>query len=176
MLRCKPFGGPSDAIICSLSANIMDRGTENGCQETRVELMEQENPLTKHGHLLKSGPLGRCDNPYCTTCPSYFTSNGPSVSQPSPMKNAFFGGAKSMHVKLVGWSKDWFPSVLNPHTKIVQRWNQFFVISCLFAIFVDPLFFFLFSVRQKTLCEDIFHEFFLDNQWIAYKSNASNML
>jgi len=126
---------------------MMDGTVENGCQEARVDVMEQENPLSKHGHLLMSGPLGICDNPYCTICPSYFTSVGASVSM-SPSKNAFFSGAKTMHGKLVGWSKYRFSPVMNPHTKMVQWWNQFFVISCLFAIFVDPLFFFLFSVRQ----------------------------
>jgi len=26
----------------------------------------------RHEHLLKSGPLGRCNDPFCTTCPSYY--------------------------------------------------------------------------------------------------------
>jgi cyclic nucleotide gated channel, plant len=38
--------------------------------------------------------------------------------------------------------------ILKPHAKAVQQWNQFFVISCLIAIFIDPLFFFLLSVEQ----------------------------
>lgn len=35
---------------------------------------KQRNPFDnrKHEHLLKSGPLGKCDDPFCTTCPSYF--------------------------------------------------------------------------------------------------------
>ena len=37
---------------------------------------------------------------------------------------------------------------MNPHTKVVQRWNKFFVSSCLVAIFVDPLFFFLLYVLK----------------------------
>jgi hypothetical protein len=37
---------------------------------------------------------------------------------------------------------------MNPHAKVVQQWNQFFVISCLVAIFIDPLFFFLLSVQK----------------------------
>ena len=37
---------------------------------------------------------------------------------------------------------------MNPHTKVVQRWNKFFVSSCLVAIFVDPLFFFLLYVLE----------------------------
>jgi hypothetical protein len=62
-------------------------------------------------------------------------------------KNTFFSGAKTMHGRLVGWSKYRFP-VMNPHSKTVKQWNKFFVISCLFAIFVDPLFFLLFSVVE----------------------------
>lgn len=41
--------------------------------------------------------------------------------------------------------------VMNPHAKAVQQWNQFIVISCLFAIFIDPLFFYLLSVKKVTL-------------------------
>ncbi|KAL3849127.1 hypothetical protein ACJIZ3_011009 [Penstemon smallii] len=45
-----------------------------------------------------------------------------------------------------------YPSIDgNPHTR-VQRWNRFFVISCLFAVFIDPLFFFLLSVEQDYKC------------------------
>lgn len=53
-----------------------------------------------------------------------------------------------------GWAKksianvlSYFP-IMNPHTKVVQQWNKFFVISCLVAIFIDPLFFFLLSVEK----------------------------
>lgn len=44
--------------------------------------------------------------------------------------------------------RPYIPGVMNPHAKVVQQWNQFFVISCLVAIFVDPLFFFLLSVQE----------------------------
>jgi len=37
---------------------------------------------------------------------------------------------------------------MNPNAKVVQQWNQFFVISCLIAIFIDPLFFLLSAVEQ----------------------------
>jgi hypothetical protein len=53
-----------------------------------------------------------------------------------------------------GWAKKSIANVLsyfsimNPHTKFVQQWNKFFVISCLIAIFIDPLFFFLLSVKK----------------------------
>ena len=44
-----------------------------------------------------------------------------------------------------------FPMVVNPHSKAVHRWNKFFVIACLVAIFVDPLFFLLFSVDSVSI-------------------------
>lgn len=31
-----------------------------------------DNYMGKNEHLLKSGPLGMCSDPYCTTCPSYY--------------------------------------------------------------------------------------------------------
>ncbi|KAJ6387424.1 hypothetical protein OIU78_017194 [Salix suchowensis] len=42
--------------------------------------------------------------------------------------------------------------VVNPHNEVVQKWNKFFFISCLVAIFVDPLFFFLLWVQQENKC------------------------
>lgn len=129
----------------------MEGTVENGCQEARVDVIVQKPLLSKHGHLLMSGPLGLCDDPYCTLCPNY-TSSVASASLIPSKKNAFFSGAKIIDWKLVGWSNYRLPSVINPHSKMVKRWNQFFVISCLFAIFVDPLFFFLFSVRQANFC------------------------
>ncbi|KZV34776.1 putative cyclic nucleotide-gated ion channel 20, chloroplastic-like [Dorcoceras hygrometricum] len=47
--------------------------------------------------------------------------------------------------------RPYIPEIMSPHTKAVQKWNKFFVISCLFAIFIDPLFFFLLSVHQFRL-------------------------
>lgn len=68
--------------------------------------------------------------------------------QQFPIPNIKHGDAK-------GWARRTFsslyqciPGVMNPHAKIVQYWNKFFVISCLFAVFLDPLFFFLLSVKQ----------------------------
>ena len=37
---------------------------------------------------------------------------------------------------------------MNPHSKFVQSWTKFFALSCLLAIFIDPLFFFLIFVKQ----------------------------
>ncbi|KAL9680019.1 hypothetical protein QQ045_017891 [Rhodiola kirilowii] len=45
-----------------------------------------------------------------------------------------------------------FLSVRHPHTKFVDSWNQIFIISCLLATFVDPLFFFAQSVNLGQKC------------------------
>ncbi|PKI18369.1 hypothetical protein CRG98_049357, partial [Punica granatum] len=38
-----------------------------------------------------------------------------------------------------GWASD---------AKVVQLWNKFFVVPCLVAFFIDPLFFFLLGVQS----------------------------
>jgi cyclic nucleotide gated channel len=66
------------------------------------------------------------------------------------------------HSVLYGDAKGWarrfndvinlyIPRVMNPHAQVIQKWNKFFVISCLVAIFVDPLFFFLLWAQQVCL-------------------------
>ncbi|KAJ3695955.1 hypothetical protein LUZ60_001332 [Juncus effusus] len=115
--------------------------------------------LRKNEHLLKSGPLGLCNNPDCTDCPSAYKKS----------KRGFYRGStidSKLHYlygdMVDGWAKNsikksfmnilsYIP-IMNPHTKVVQQWNQFFVISCLVAIFIDPLFFFLLSVEQENKC------------------------
>ena len=61
-----------------------------------------------------------------------------------------------------GWAKRmWsflFPyigTVMNPHNEHVQRWNQFFVLACSFAVFLDPLFFFLLFVQQVIFLKQV---------------------
>ncbi|XP_068663133.1 probable cyclic nucleotide-gated ion channel 20, chloroplastic [Aristolochia californica] len=113
------------------------------------------NYVAKNEHLLKSGPLGRCNDPYCTTCPSYYTQPTrqkkyrASTAFETKFHNAIYGDAK-------GWLRRSISSIhvpiMNPHAKAVQQWNKFFVISCLVAIFIDPLFFFLLSVEEKNKC------------------------
>ncbi|CAM8961254.1 unnamed protein product [Rhodiola kirilowii] len=42
--------------------------------------------------------------------------------------------------------------VLNPQSKTVQQWTKFFVVSCLIAMFVDPLFIFLLFADENQKC------------------------
>lgn len=64
------------------------------------------------------------------------------------LHNALYGDAKGWVARFFSFIGSYIPGVMNPHAKVVQQWNQFFVISCLVAIFVDPLFFFLLSVQK----------------------------
>ncbi|KAL9224819.1 hypothetical protein vseg_000819 [Gypsophila vaccaria] len=115
-----------------------------------------ETYAEKDEHLLKSGQLGMCNDPYCTTCPSYYTS-APGKFRTSDIldmkfHNALYGDAKGWAKKFFSFVNSYIPAVMNPHNKVVQQWNKFFVISCLVAIFVDPLFFFVLSVLEDSKC------------------------
>uniref|UniRef100_A0A6N2K9W8 Ion transport domain-containing protein n=1 Tax=Salix viminalis TaxID=40686 RepID=A0A6N2K9W8_SALVM len=95
---------------------------------------------------MRSGQLGMCNDPYCTTCPSYYHS-----------KDSRFHNV--LHEDATGWTRrfndvinSYILRVMNPHTQVVQRWNKLFFISCLVAIFIDPLFFFLLWVQQENKC------------------------
>ncbi|XP_020273946.1 probable cyclic nucleotide-gated ion channel 20, chloroplastic [Asparagus officinalis] len=109
----------------------------------------------KHEHLLKSGPLGLCNNPDCTTCPATYktkrsTYKG-SLHLDAKLRNILYGDSEGWKRKFIAFFNSSFP-IMNPHTKVVQQWNKFFVISCLVAIFIDPLFFYLFSVQKYNKC------------------------
>ncbi|KAL5748691.1 hypothetical protein ACOSQ2_025988 [Xanthoceras sorbifolium] len=113
----------------------------------------------KNEHLLRSGQLGMCNDPYCTICPTYYNFKGsqPKISKTSGLfdpkfHNALYGDAKGWARRFISFLSSYVPGIMNPHARIVQRWNKFFAISCLVAIFVDPLFFFLLSVQKDNKC------------------------
>ncbi|KAH9616933.1 hypothetical protein KSS87_018538 [Heliosperma pusillum] len=116
-----------------------------------------ETYAEKHEHLLKSGQLGMCNDPYCTTCPSYYRLSQGKYRKTSDIfdlkfHDALYGDAKGWAKRFCSFLNSHIPGVMNPHTKVVQQWNKFFVISCLVAIFVDPLFFFVLSVLEDSKC------------------------
>ncbi|KAK4842881.1 hypothetical protein QYF36_001207 [Acer negundo] len=118
-----------------------------------------DNYAGKNEHLLRSGQLGMCNDPYCTTCPTYYNFKGvqPKNSKGSGLfdpkfHNALYGDAKGWARRFISFLGSYVPGIMNPHAKIVQQWNRFFAISCLVAIFVDPLFFFLFSAKENYKC------------------------
>ncbi|XP_023519574.1 probable cyclic nucleotide-gated ion channel 20, chloroplastic isoform X1 [Cucurbita pepo subsp. pepo] len=115
----------------------------------------------RNEHLIKSGQLGVCNDPFCITCPTY---NSKASQQKSSRMRGIFD--PEFHKDLYGEGKGWavkfrsvwcfllpyIPGVMNPHAKVVQQWNKFFVISCLLAIFLDPLFFFVLAVHFVKKC------------------------
>ncbi|XP_061355809.1 probable cyclic nucleotide-gated ion channel 20, chloroplastic [Gastrolobium bilobum] len=112
---------------------------------------------TKNEHLMRSGQLGICDDPYCTTCPTSFKASQlrnpkPSTKFDPKFHNALYGDAKGFARKFFSFCSSFGPGVMNPHTKFVQHWNKGLAIFCLVAIFVDPLFFFLLYVQQDYNC------------------------
>ncbi|CAA0818113.1 Probable cyclic nucleotide-gated ion channel 20-chloroplastic [Striga hermonthica] len=99
-----------------------------------------------------------CDDPYCTMCPTYYDVKGRQKQSrtseifDTTLQNMFYGDARSFAKRMGSFLQPYIPGVMNPHAKVVQRWNKFFVISCLFAVFLDPLFFFLLSVQKDNKC------------------------
>lgn len=47
--------------------------------------------------------------------------------------------------------------IFDPQDKFLQRWNKIFVLTCIAAISVDPLFFYLPVIDKKSECLDIDH-------------------
>ncbi|CAM6081656.1 unnamed protein product [Calypogeia fissa] len=106
---------------------------------TGIEGVGLSEDLGKHEHLERSGPLGKCSNPYCHICPPNLGYSEPSCLESADLKDTLPG-------------RSWIPGILNPHTKCVNQWNQIFCICSLIAVFTDPLFFFLLSVRSEDMC------------------------
>ncbi|KAL5200562.1 hypothetical protein ABZP36_021765 [Zizania latifolia] len=110
----------------------------------------RDQHVLNNKHLLDSEPLGQCDNPDCVDCPPACKNKRHFQRSSAPFDNKFhnilygYGGGWK---KKIGHYLSYIP-IINPHDKAVHRWNQFFVISCLLAIFTDPLFFFLLSVDK----------------------------
>ncbi|KAJ6888160.1 cyclic nucleotide-gated ion channel 20 [Populus alba x Populus x berolinensis] len=118
------------------------------CQSFKgMDLSDWDDMYTAtNAHLMRSGQLGMCNDPYCTTCPSYYH------SKHSRFRSVLYGDAKGWARRFNDVINLYIPGVMNPHAQAVQKWNKFFVILCLVAIFVDPLFFFLLWVQQVNNC------------------------
>ncbi|XP_042407608.1 probable cyclic nucleotide-gated ion channel 20, chloroplastic isoform X1 [Zingiber officinale] len=126
----------------------------------RKHLADRDYPrygtdVKRSEHLMMSGPLGSCNDPDCTECPSaYKTKRGlqrGSMSMDKKLRDILYGNNDSWTKKWASCLDTYFP-IMNPHTKVVQRWNKFYLISCFVAIFIDPLFFFLLSVEGENKC------------------------
>jgi len=116
----------------------------------RKKLEEIGGQVPKNEHLLMFGPLGQFDNPDCVNCPParknkrhFHRGSNASDNKLHNTISGRVGGWKKKIEKIVSNIP-----IMNPNAKVVQQWNQFFVISCLISIFIDPLFFLLSSVEQ----------------------------
>ncbi|CAN4085411.1 unnamed protein product [Withania somnifera] len=98
----------------------------------------------KNEHLLKSGQLGMCSDSNLVPFES--------TTKKSEFHNVLYGDAKGWAKRTCSFLHPYIPGVMNLHAKIVQKWNKFFVLSCLFAVFIDPLFFFLLYVQKGNKC------------------------
>ncbi|PKA55630.1 putative cyclic nucleotide-gated ion channel 20, chloroplastic [Apostasia shenzhenica] len=108
----------------------------------------------KKENLLKSRPWEMCSSPDCAQCPGAYKAKQ-SISNMQNEKKLqlyiiLYGDGKRWTRRVVTFLHSHVP-IMNPHTKIVQQWNKFFVISCLAAIFIDPLFFFLLNADRFRL-------------------------
>ncbi|KAA8535474.1 hypothetical protein F0562_030477 [Nyssa sinensis] len=68
----------------------------------------------------------------------------------------FVGRSKISETLKLGTSKvfpedhePWRKRILDPGSEIVLQWNRIFIVSCLVALFVDPLYFYLPSIRDN---------------------------
>ncbi|KAB5531722.1 hypothetical protein DKX38_018392 [Salix brachista] len=68
-----------------------------------------------NSHLMRSGQLGMCNDPYCTTCPSYYH------SKDSRFHNVLHEDAKGWTRRFNDAINSYIPRVMNPHTQLVQR-------------------------------------------------------
>ncbi|XP_077245765.1 putative cyclic nucleotide-gated ion channel 20, chloroplastic isoform X5 [Tasmannia lanceolata] len=165
-----PLGGPSfnnrksgklfrpmHGLLGHKKASIMaeEFSSVNGAGQDRPD----DNFVGKNEHLLKSRPLGRCNDPYCTTCPTYYNfklgqhkKSEDSSAFETKFHNALHGDAKGWVRRSLSFLDSYVPGIMNPHAKVIRHWNKFFLTSCLMAMFIDPLFFFMQSVKMDSTC------------------------
>ncbi|KAK4427000.1 putative cyclic nucleotide-gated ion channel 20, chloroplastic [Sesamum alatum] len=166
------FTGPlrnewrSTTFVRTSGPLYVNRNHESIFQRPSIDRAENNGwPVSDNGgkneHLLKSGQLGMCNDPYCTTCPTYYDVKGrqkhsrTSEIFDAKFHNMLYGDAKGWAKRMCSFMLPYIPGVMNPHAKVVQKWNKFFMISCLFAVCLDPLFFFLLYVQRDNKCIEL---------------------
>ncbi|KAJ7569912.1 hypothetical protein O6H91_01G099900 [Diphasiastrum complanatum] len=98
--------------------------------------------------------------------PSHTVSLGTYDSSSGPIKNRW--SCASQKYKSIGkslWrgvSKGWTddetssaPTIFDPNSRFMQNWNTFFFVTCLAAVFVDPLFIYLPFLNVQEGCLDL---------------------
>ncbi|XXG64501.1 hypothetical protein AAC387_Pa05g2439 [Persea americana] len=79
----------------------------------------------------------------------------PSIHIPSPLlksnsSSKIFAtpGGKS-NVFFPEEHEPWRKRILDPSSELVLKWNKIFLVTCLVALFIDPLYFYLLSVERR---------------------------
>ncbi|XP_024015486.1 putative cyclic nucleotide-gated ion channel 19 [Eutrema salsugineum] len=124
-----------------------------------VDIPSQNEFVLKNTNLFKSGQLGMCNDPYCTTCPSYYNLQAaqfrPSRVSASRFHTALYDDARGWARRFASSVRRRLPGIMNPHSKFVQGWTRFLAFSSLLTIFIDPLFLFLLLIQHNNRCIEI---------------------
>ncbi|CAH8388692.1 unnamed protein product [Eruca vesicaria subsp. sativa] len=98
--------------------------TEPPDYSSTVDVPSEDESVLTNANLLKSRQLGLCNEPYCTTFPSYYN-HQPAEFHTSRVSNSRFHTA--LYDDARGWAKGFassvskcVPGIMNPHSKFVQ--------------------------------------------------------
>ncbi|XP_022731724.1 cyclic nucleotide-gated ion channel 17-like isoform X2 [Durio zibethinus] len=113
-----------------------------------MELKDRLVRFYSDGKQQKEAPWGKNDPLFLETSSSGYKISFSSVLKP---ENVMVGGRNRLpETGKVGRSKvfpqgnaPWYRRILDPGSEVVLQWNRVFIISCLVALFVDPLYFYL---------------------------------
>ncbi|KAL1202694.1 putative cyclic nucleotide-gated ion channel 19 [Cardamine amara subsp. amara] len=126
---------------------------------TNIDVPSEDVFVYKNTNLLKSGQLGMCNDPYCTTCLSYYNRHAAQFHTSRVSASRFH---TALYDDARGWAKRFgssvrrcIPGIMNPHSKFIQGWTRVLAFSSLVAIFVDPLFLFLLKIQYDNKCIEI---------------------
>ncbi|CAH8260863.1 unnamed protein product [Arabidopsis lyrata] len=121
-----------------------------------VNVPPEDDFVFQNANLLRSGQLGMCNDPYCTTCPSYYNRQAAqfhtSRVSTSRFRTVLYDDARGWAKRFASSVRRCLPGIMNPHSKFVQVWTRVLAFSSLVAIFIDPLFLFLLFIQQDNKC------------------------
>ncbi|EOA32322.1 hypothetical protein CARUB_v10015585mg [Capsella rubella] len=124
-----------------------------------VNVPPEDDFVFQNANLLRSGQLGMCNDPYCTTCPSYYNRQAAqfhtSRVSASRFHTVLYDDARGWAKRLASSARRCLPGIMNPHSKFVQVWTRILAVSSLVAIFIDPLFLFLLFIHHGDKCISI---------------------
>nr|XP_011467789.1 PREDICTED: probable cyclic nucleotide-gated ion channel 20, chloroplastic isoform X2 [Fragaria vesca subsp. vesca] len=158
MLHSQSPSSSKNAFISSPVNSMESKGTViDGVDHTGSLNIDSKSPFTPA--CVPFQQFTNCNDSHCTFCKPLH--NLRSAQRRNYVASSLFD--HKLHNILYDDAKGWFKrtcsflhpyilGVVNPDAKAVRRWNKFFVISCMVAVFVDPLFFFLLSAQQDEKC------------------------